>query len=173
MEACTLDLVSYFVFCYTPFSSHALICYTSLHVMLFGALLITAASVLFLVDHVAEVTTSSTGDASPEPQFLRYALWTASAALSIVILTMTCLTLLNRPLDPPKTLLVNSRLLRMAPRALVIVVICCLPLPPNMAAGSWIGAATCTLYAEFLWEWIAGLEKNWRFLEPKDEEQAL
>jgi hypothetical protein len=150
-------------------------------VALFGTLLLTTASTLFLVEHQSSTATqgeteaeasqsTEAGDPSMEAHFTLYALWTASVSLSAVIFSMTCIALLNSPLDPPKTLVINSRLLRMAPRVFVIAVLICLPLFPALSGGSWCGAATCTLYAEFLWEWIVGLERDWTFVEPKVDE---
>ena len=82
---------------------------------------------------------------------------------------MTAIALLNRPLDPPKTLVINSRLLRIAPRLPITVVIICLPLFPNMSGSIWCAAAVSLLYAVFLWEWFGGLEKDWKVFEEEEE----
>jgi hypothetical protein len=82
---------------------------------------------------------------------------------------MTSIALLNESLDHPKTLVVNSRLLRIAPRLPAIVFITCLPLISGLDGAVWCGAVVATLYAVSIWEWLAGLEKNWKFIEPKEE----
>lgn len=149
------------------------------HIVIFGALLILAASVLFLVEHPG-ATTTSTATTEPTkreestdlpesevPHFTLYALWSASIALSTTLFSMTIIALLNRPLDKPKTLFVSSRWIRMAPRLPAIALIVCLPLFQSLDAGSWCGVATSILYAVFLFEWMAGMERNWQVLEPR------
>jgi hypothetical protein len=148
------------------------------HIVIFAALLILAASVLFLVQHPgAKVSAITASEVSAETDslsdeevnhFVLYALWSASISLCSAIFGMTLVALLNRPLDKPKTLLINSRWIRLAPRLPAVALIICLPLIPNLDAGIWCGAATSTLYVVFLWEWIAGLEKNWKLIEPKE-----
>lgn len=102
-------------------------------------------------------------------RFTNYALWVASISLGSVMACMTAIALLNRPLDPPKTLVINSRLLRIAPRLPITVVIICLPLFPNMSGSIWCAAAVSLLYAVFLWEWFGGLEKDWKVFEEEEE----
>ncbi|TVY83535.1 hypothetical protein LSUE1_G002202 [Lachnellula suecica] len=152
-----------------------------LHVFMFGSLLILAASTLFLVEHPGHRSTVEPEPATLErcaeegteeaeaPKPAIYAIWAASATLAIVIALMTCIALLNRSLDKPKTLLVNSRWIRMAPRLVFIIIVCCLPLITHLSASEWCGGACALLYALFLWEWVSGLERNWHFLEPKNE----
>jgi hypothetical protein len=130
---------------------------------MFASLLILAASVLFLVKN-------DTTQASQENHVTRYAIWSASTSLAIVMFSMTCIALLNRALDKPRTLVINSRWIRVAPRIPAIVVIMCLPLVENLAGQTWCGAVSFTLWLVFLWEMITGLEKGWKFFEPKDEE---
>jgi len=163
-----------------PFSYHILMVIFRLHVFMFGALLILATSSLFLVQHqdalihtpeepagVERRAQGSEAESAPKPAI--YAIWSASVNLSCVILFMTCIALLNRSLDKPKTLVVNSRWIRMAPRIPIIAIICCLPLIKTITVSRWFGIVVCLLYVVFWWEWIAGLERNWQMLEPKDE----
>ncbi len=84
---------------------------------------------------------------------------------------MTVIALLNLPLDRPKTLIINSRWIRLAPRIPALAVICCLPLSEHLSGAGWCGGVTTTLYAVFLWEWIAGMERNWKLLEPIAESE--
>jgi hypothetical protein len=150
----------------------------SFHVVLFATLLLLAASVLFVVENDFVSTSkmdsalakleSETESLEETSLFTKRALWSASGSLSIVILTMTAIALLNRPLDKPNTLIVNSRWLRLAPRVPAIAIICCLPLFPHMSSTLWCGAATSILYVIFLWEWMSGMERDWKVLEPKE-----
>ncbi|KUJ19158.1 uncharacterized protein LY89DRAFT_683088 [Mollisia scopiformis] len=147
--------------------------------IIYAALLILAASVLFLVEHPGEkVSTTTSAEVSSEtdpvstedlPHFTLYALWSASISLSSTIFAMTVAALLNRPLDKPKTLLINSRWIRLAPRLPAVALIICLPLFKSLTAGAWCGASISILYGVFLWEWMAGMERNWQLIEPKEE----
>ena len=85
---------------------------------------------------------------------------------------MTMIALLNRSLYKPETLLVNSRWIRLAPRIPGIILIVCLPLIKSLNAGTWCGAVASILYGVFLWEWMAGMEKDWKILEPKSEDNV-
>ena len=54
-------------------------------------------------------------------------------SLAISVTAMTVVGLLNRPLDKPNTLTVNSRWIRLAPRILALATICRLPLFENLS----------------------------------------
>jgi len=135
---------------------------------MFGGLLFLDASVLFLAKNYGQPLVKG-AQATEVAHFVASALWVASSALIVTVACMTGIALLNKSLDHPKTLVVNSRLLRMAPRLPAAIFIICLPLIPELDGGQWCGAVVATLYATFLWEWLAGLEKNWKFIEPKEE----
>lgn len=141
---------------------------------MFGALLIVAASVLFLVKNdsteVAAIHTDATDPQSEQRHFILLAVWSASTSLAIVVLSMTHIALLNRPLDRRNTLVINSRYIRLAPRIPAIVLIMCLPLIHNLTGSLWCGGASIILAIVYIWESFAGLEKDWKFFEPKDEE---
>jgi len=145
-----------------------------LNLTMFGALLIVAASVLFLVKNdsteAAAIHSDSTDPASEQRHFTLLAVWSASTSLAIVVLSMTHIALLNRPLDKPNTLVVNSRYIRLAPRIPAIVLIMCLPLIHNFTGSSWCGGASIILALVYMWESFAGLEKDWKFFQPKGED---
>lgn len=150
----------------------------SLHVVMFGSLLCLDASALYLVEHrgakrsetTSEVESSNTEESAEElAHYFIYALWCASISLAITLFCMTHVALLHRSLDPPKTLVVNSRLLRLAPRLPATVAIICLPLFKNMSGAAWCGAAIIIVYFLFLFESYAGMERNWKFFESKEE----
>jgi len=113
--------------------------FDSLHVAMFGSLLILAASILFLIqtadsNSAAEIKarepTAEPAPSSPEAEhkYIHYALWSASTTLALVLACMTSIALLNQSLDKPKTLLINSRWIRLAPRIPAMAAIVCLPL---------------------------------------------
>jgi hypothetical protein len=148
---------------------------------MFHALLILAASILFLVQHtnatadvtpgITERAMSETVTPEAEARFTDAALWSSSASLGVVLFTMTSIALLDRPLDKPKTLIINSRIIRLAPRVPAIVVICCLPLIDGLSGGAWTGGAAAILYIVYMWEWIASLEKGFALYEKRPEDK--
>ncbi|KAF4634219.1 hypothetical protein G7Y89_g3890 [Cudoniella acicularis] len=149
------------------------------HIFMFASLLILASSTLFLVEHESSTASSNSEptpststkreeSGTPKPHAELYALWSASISLSVTLFFMTIIAILNRPLDKPQTLLINSRWIRLGFRIPVIAVIVCLPLIEDLNGGWWCGAAVFLLYFLFLWEWGTGLERNWRFVEPKE-----
>jgi hypothetical protein len=169
VEAFYLEVVS----CQTQITQHPELIKPSLHIIMFGALLILAASVLFIVknDKISSAITEDITD--PEAAIERSthsAVWSASTALALTLFCMTCVALLNRALDKPHTLVVSSRWIRLAPRIPAVVLIMCLPLM-HLTGSRWCGLAFIIVYIVFLWETFAGLEKGWRWVEPRDEEE--
>jgi ABC-type Fe3+ transport system permease subunit len=145
----------------------------SLHIVMFGALLILAASVVFLVKNDSISTDSketvADQDAAVE-KATQNAIWAASTALALAMFCMMCVALLNRALDKKHTLVINSRWIRLLPRIPAIVLIMCLPLM-HLTGSEWCGLACIVVYVVFMWETFAGLEKGWMWLEPKDEDK--
>jgi len=96
------------------------------------SLLILVTSIGFIVDNQDGSGVAVVVQAEEYPSviinYIHTAVWSASVSLSVTLASMTGIALLNRPLDPPKTLWINSRLLRLAPRMLGVVVLCCIPL---------------------------------------------
>ena len=145
---------------------------------MFGSLLCLDAAILFLVQNYhASLTAASqkrqetSSDSKPADlaHSIERALWTASCSLAVTIIAMTSIALLNRPLDPPKTLVINSRLIRIAPRLPATVIIVCLPFIPGVDGSTWCSGAVSLIYCVFLWEWCGGLEKDWKVFESKYE----
>jgi hypothetical protein len=170
VEACSMANVSF----PTSLIYHTHI--SRFHLYMFGALLILAASTLFLITHqdetippsIAAKRSETTPTVTEEKlNGILYAIWSASISLGSVLICMTCITLLNRSLDKPRTLIINSRWIRLGLRIPITAVIVCLPLISNLTASRWCGAAVCLLYGMFLFEWVAGLERDWQFLESK------
>lgn len=138
---------------------------------MFAALLILAASTVFLVKNNTVTTTLGSDNTDPksddERKATHNAIWTGSVSLAITLFCMTTVALLHRSLDEPGTLMIHPRLLRLAPRVPAMVVILCLPLM-QLSGGTWCGLATLVIYVVFLWEQFAGLEKDWKWFQPKE-----
>jgi hypothetical protein len=148
---------------------------------MFAALLFLDASTLYLVEHrdsrpirKRETETPTQEEDSEEvSHYILFALWTGSISLASTLFSMTHLALLNRPFDPPRTLLINSRLIRLAPRLPAIAAIVCLPLFDKMDGGTWCGAAIIICYILFVFESIAGMERDWKVIEPREAREQL
>jgi hypothetical protein len=131
----------------------------SVHVLLFGTILLLDASIKYLIENsLAEDKYSS----------LLLARWTISASLTGTLLLLTVKALLNRSMDPPGTLVIDSRYLRMAPRAIVCIVTMCLPIINDFNTTAFLGTLVGQLQLLILWELVAAMEKGFRFFEPKE-----
>jgi hypothetical protein len=84
------------------------------------------------------------------------------------VLLMTGKALLNKSLDPPRTLVINNRYLRMVPRVMVCIVVMCLPIINDINATAFLGILVALLQSLTLWEYVAAMEKGFQFFEPKD-----
>jgi ABC-type Fe3+-siderophore transport system permease subunit len=95
------------------------------------------------------------------------AIWNMAASLSLIIFSMTLQALADKPLDPPGTLLVNSRYLRLSSRIVYIIVILLVPIKADISVSLFMGIAGVGLSMIIWWEWIVSLEQPARLLEPK------
>lgn len=110
---------------------------------------------------------------SPEElaHVLKAAKWTAAVALGGTLFLMTFICLLNKPMDQPRTLLINNRYVRLAPRVAVATAIVCLAIKSNMPVRGLVSINVALLFSVVLWEWVAGLEKGAKLFEPKDRDE--
>jgi hypothetical protein len=95
------------------------------------------------------------------------AIWNMAASLALIIFSMTLQALADKPLDPPGTLLVNNRYLRLSSRILYIIVILLVPIKADISVSLFMGIAGVGLSMIIWWEWIVSLEQPARVLEPK------
>ena len=138
----------------------------SLHGLLFGSLLLLDGSLGFIIR--ASTATSHSETSAADMSFsLRQARWTTSGALTSVLTCMTCITLLNKSLDSPGSLLIDNRYLRLGLRLVVMLVALCLPVMGDMRHGVYLGVIVFLLQLAIWWEYIAGLEKGMKLIEPK------
>ena len=103
----------------------------SFHSILFGSTLILGVSVIFLIQHIKDSVVElsqvegQTGQSTDHQQAaIHAAKWTISVSLSLALMNQTLIALLNRSMDPPGTLKINNRLLRLLPRILLIPILC-------------------------------------------------
>jgi hypothetical protein len=139
---------------------------------MFMAILTFAAGNMFIVRHRSNTTYGSKGtdEEIPEevlPFLIQSAVWTCAAALSTVMLCLTCQALLNKSLDEPGTLKMDNRYVRLSMRAMFIVVVACLPLTPNIDTHVFLGVVSGLLLIVSIWEWNLSLERNGALIEPR------
>ena len=132
--------------------------------MLFASLLLLVSSIQYFIANSLPSTLVI------EAHGLYLARWTISGSLSATVVFMTGIAILNHSLDDPGTLLIDNRYLRMAPRAMVCIVVMCLPLIPHLSAWLFLSILLCLLQPLILWEFIAAMDKGFTFLEPKDSD---
>ena len=158
----------------------------SFHITLFASFFLLDVSVLFLIaniDNSSDATQPAPGSASQRRGIgalvlgrrsegitigtdVNRALWTASTCLSISLFSITIISMLNKRLDKPGTLKVDSRLLRMAPRIVMAIVTVFLPLVPGLACWGWLLIEWAMMYAVVMWEFLAGLQTGAKLFEP-------
>jgi hypothetical protein len=147
--------------------------YHSFHIPLFGSFITLSSSVLFVlrVSTGSSATEGATQEeilTEEESNALVYrAIWNMAGSLSLIIFSMTIQALADKPLDPPGTLLVNHRYLRLSSRFLYILVVMLVPLTPNLSVTLFLGIAGVGLSLILWWEWIVSLEQPAKILEPK------
>ncbi|KAI9893596.1 MAG: hypothetical protein M1814_006392 [Vezdaea aestivalis] len=146
----------------------------SAHVSLFGSLLIFGSSLKFLVVHDEAYLTH----AEPEPGLARRAQdevtahalltarWSISITLSVALACMTGLALLNRPLDGPRTLIVNNRYLRLVMRPVAMAIMLGLSGYDKLSSSSFIGVVLGCLWAVLGYETIVGRIRGGGLWEP-------
>lgn len=155
--------------------------------MLFSNIVLLSSSFLYLIQYTEQATEST--EPTTEKRFMRLlrreeesetvynndtlqtAVSNASINVGIILLMMTVLSFLNRPVaDPEVKLRVQNRYIRLAPR--VLGAIACLTL--------WIAqlsATTCLSYlllicwVVLLWEWNAGKVEGGAFLERRNHDR--
>jgi hypothetical protein len=70
-------------------------------------------------------------------------------------------------LDPPGTLLVNNRYVRLSARVVYVIVILTVPITPDLHRNVFLAVAGAGLSLLMYWEWVVCLEKKSGLIEPK------
>lgn len=90
-----------------------------------------------------------------------------AGSLGLIVLSMTIQALADKPLDPPGTLLVNNRYIRLLSRIVYILVIVLAPLKADLEVTTFLSLCGIGLGLVIWWEWIVSLERPAKVLEPK------
>jgi hypothetical protein len=128
-----------------------------------------SSSVLFILK-VSNGALDAEGESLTEEasKSLTYrAIWNMAGSLSIIVLSMTFQALADKPLDPPGTLVVNNRYVRLSSRMIYIIVVMLAPLKADLTVALFLGIAGVGLSLILWWEWIVSLEQPAKILEPK------
>jgi len=144
--------------------------WVSWHIPLFASFITLSAGMLFLITKAADNPQDAKGIpiAGDELEmFTLRAIWNLAISVSVIMLSMTCQALLDKPLDPPGTLLVDNRYLRLAARIIYIIVVMCLPVKKNITEGAFLAVCGIGLSCVMAYEWTVSLEMPAKMLEPK------
>jgi hypothetical protein len=101
------------------------------------------------------------------PNFIHRTIWLVSISLAVSISSMTFQALLDKSMDPPGTLMMNNRYVRLAGRTVYIIIIMCIPTIGHIDKVLFLGIISILLSFVIHWEWVGALEKGGGFLEPK------
>lgn len=131
----------------------------SIHILLYASVLLLDSSIKYLIYHVLDTLEESVSSKAH---------WTVSAALSAALVCMTAVTLLNRCLDGPGTLLISNRYIRLAPRLMLVVVLMCLPIKTDITSKVFLLIILVMMLVVNFWEHVVALENGGGLFEPKE-----
>lgn len=141
------------------------------HIPIFASFITLSAGVLWFIDQESNAPLHGTEEthATGEEYFLlkTRALWNTGVSLAVILFGYTCIALLDIPLDPPRTTLVNNRLLRLAARPIYIIVILTVIVADDLDTYLYFGICGLGMSFMLLWEMIGSLERPARLIEPK------
>jgi hypothetical protein len=143
---------------------------SSAHIPLFAAILIIDAGVLFLIQGQAETLANKAGEVLTQEEVAsisRGAIWSVCISLAVTMVSTTAITLLHESLDPPGTMKISSRYLRLAPRGLFVLIVVCMPISPHIGPALAVGMSALMISLLTIWEWVAGLDKGGKYIEPR------
>jgi len=132
-----------------------------LHIPLFGSVPVLGVALASMTTLVYE------DQEEPSVHYtLRTAQWITSICLAEIILIMTVLSLLNKPIRAPYKVWVDNRYLRALPRLMIIIILPCLPLgvDPSYHIGTMAGLISAVSVFEFGASW----RRDGKLFEPKE-----
>lgn len=158
------------------------------HVALYGSMLLLSSGMLGLIEYVgveSEPPTSETSETSEAMALIwrraegateaavtthdqmRVAAVTVCISLAVVLCMTLLIALASRPVDRAQTLVINNRLIRLAPRALAIVFCALIWLVDFPDPLELLGTLASVMAIVVLWEWHTSLEKDWKWVQTK------
>ena len=139
--------------------------------------LILSAGIMFIIRRTAATTDDENNSGNvPKDElatFIHKAVWTVSVSLATIVFSMTGLALLDESLDPPGTLRINSRYLRLSGRAVYILVVLIIPTAKKINPEIFLGTCAILMFLLSIWEWIVSMEKGGKFVEPRQVAETV
>jgi hypothetical protein len=130
-----------------------------------------SAGIMFIIRQAAATLDNETGSKNvPEnelPTYVHRAVWTVSLSLATIIFSMTGLALLDESLDPPGTLRINNRYLRLLGRGVYVLVVLLIPIYEDINTEFFLGTCALLMMLLSIWEWITSTDRGGKFVEPK------
>jgi hypothetical protein len=129
-----------------------------------------SAGFMFLITQDVDTPANGRGFEIPEDQldsYIHRTIWLVSVSLSVIMTSITAQALLDTSIDPPGTLLINNRYIRLSGRMLFVLVILLIPLHPDLDKIWFLGITGVLMSSVVYWEWTVSLEKNAGLFEPK------
>lgn len=131
-----------------------------------------------LIDSTPEQTSDQlsarqeSGSSTPEPKYnqqtFRVAIVTVFVDTAIVLFCQLIIGLFNRPMDDKRELIIGNNYIRMLPRMLGIIALAVAWLPQYNDPSEPLGVVLLIVFIVVMWEYFAGMDRDWRFFEPKD-----
>jgi hypothetical protein len=125
---------------------------------------------MFLIRQDVTKPANGKGVEVPEDEvdsYIHRTIWLVAVSLTVIIVSMTAQALLCISRDPPGTLLINNRYIRLSGRLVYIIIILCVPLDPDLDKVLFLGIAGVLLSFLAYWEWVVCLERKGGLVEPK------
>lgn len=100
--------------------------------------------------------------------YIHKTIWLVASSLAIIVVSMTGMAFLDKPMDQPGTLLFNNRYIRLSSRALYVILILTIPLAgENLNKYLFLGCCAVLLIFVETFEWAGSMERGGGLVEPK------
>ena len=147
------------------------IAWIAAHIPLFSNFLTLVAGIMFIIRQSPAAPLDGEAERYHGAELLELnevAKWDISVSLAIIVVSMTLIHLCDRPLDPPGTLKVNDRRIRLAVgRIPYITIVLCLPIKETISIYVFMGIIAFLTIALTMWEMHAAMEPGGGFFEPR------
>ena len=145
-----------------------------LHISIFAAYITLSSGFLWFIHRDAGDTPQSSESSEiahlPEEErlVLQYrALWDVGISIAVIVGGYTGVALLDRPLDPPKAILISNRYLRLIARPIYIIIILTVITAENgIDAYLYFGICGVGMTMILFYEVFASMERPARLFEP-------
>ena len=142
------------------------------HIPMFSSFLTLVAGIMFIIRQAPQALINQHIERFHGEELAiltQDAIWTISISLCVALSSMTGLQLCDKPLDPPGTLKINNRYVRLAPRIPFLAITLCLPLVQDFQHNPFtmVGVLALLTISLMIWETSASMEAGGGLLEPR------